>query len=134
MGMLCAFPSLRARSGRARAEQEPERPSERRTRGAVASEASIGYCLDQMGPVSRLTLHYGAALMALTLLACAGNRAREPVPPETQQRSEEMYGRQQRSMESFGQTASEQAGERFENDTRPVRPVDRGKGEGEETR
>lgn len=87
-----------------------------------------------MGLVSRLTLQYGVALMALTLSACTGDRAREPVPPETQQRSEEMFGRQQRSMESFGQTASEQAGERFEDDTRPVRPVDRGKGEGEKAR
>lgn len=56
---------------------------------------------------------------------CATDRPRPVVPEETQQRSQELYGRQQRSMDSFNQTSSEQAGERFENDTRPVRPVER---------
>ena len=56
--------------------------------------------------------------------ACASGRNRGGVAPETQQRSEELYGRQQRSMDSFNQTSSEQAGERFEYDTRPARPVE----------
>lgn len=76
-----------------------------------------------------LVLWLGA--VSLAPIACGGNRGREPVPPETRQRSEEMFGRQQRSMEQFMMTPSEQAGQRFEDDTRPVRPIDEGEPEGE---
>lgn len=62
--------------------------------------------------------------MGLMTAACAGDQRRAVVPPETEQRSEELYGRQQRSMDSFNQTPSEQAGERHEQHTRPVRPVE----------
>lgn len=87
-----------------------------------------------MAPVSRLLPPCGAMLLALLLLACAGDRAREPVSPETQQRSKERMGEQSLSMESINQTPGEQASERFYDDTRPVRPVDKGDGEGEESR
>ncbi|NLE87750.1 MAG: hypothetical protein GX607_15280 [Myxococcales bacterium] len=63
-------------------------------------------------------------VFSLLVSACAANQRRDVVPPETEQRSRELYGRQQRSMDSFNQTPSEQAGERHEQDTRPVRPVE----------
>jgi hypothetical protein len=60
---------------------------------------------------------------------CAASRPGPVVPERTQQRSQELYGQQQRSMDSFNQTPSEQAGERFEADTKPARPVEEQGGE-----
>lgn len=51
---------------------------------------------------------------------------RDGVPGDVQQRSKEMFGEQQQTtFETYNETPSMQAGERFERDTKPVRPPDR---------
>jgi hypothetical protein len=51
---------------------------------------------------------------------------RDGVPGDVQQRSKEMFGEQQQTtFETYGETPSMQAGERFERDTKPVRPPER---------
>jgi hypothetical protein len=104
-------PPVRAVRGQSRGglPGRADRSPEGKVRGALAS-----------------TLWVGALLGALSV-GCAGNQRRSGVAPETRQRSEEMFGRQQRSMDSFNQTPSEQAGERHEYD-RPARPPEEGNG------
>lgn len=51
---------------------------------------------------------------------------REGVSPESRQISAEMFGEQQQTtFETFDETPSMQAGERFERDTKPVHPYDK---------
>ncbi len=82
-------------------------PARRRLSGAAAPFATAGW-----------------VVFVLLAMGCATNQRRDVVPQETEQRSREFYGRQQRSMDGFNQTPSEQAGERHEQDARPVRPVE----------
>lgn len=61
-----------------------------------------------------------ALLLAASAFGCANQK---PIVSEKQQeKSQELYGQQQGSMQSLNQTGSEQAAAAHENAVRPVEP------------